>query len=210
MGLTHLNVVTKVWANQKTWSNNIKNCVQSGFEQHVEYVELNVIKSEQKISKQPLEHLPLQESVKVHGVLVVFKRSPTQVVMNGPGQTHSTSQRTLRQHSYNWCNVMWCKLYMAGRKQVRLQQTGEGTAPTHLRQLLKISLHGLSSRFSLHWSAKTSAMSTRWGDYISTCKHTQWHTHTHIDKCITFYCTHQSNWGETYITPQREQNSIRT
>lgn len=48
-------------------------------------------------------------------------------------------------------------------EQVRVEQTGEAEdrGATHLRQLLKMSLHGLRSRFSLHWSAKTSAMSTR-------------------------------------------------
>lgn len=186
--------------------------MQSGFEQHVEYVVYSVIKSVQKRSKQPLQHLPLQESVKVHGVLVVFKRCPTQVVMNGPGQTHSTSQRTLRQHSYNCCNVMWCKLHMAGRKQVRPQQTGEGeqrqwqlTCGNCWRSPYMDSARGSLCTglrrplLCLHAEVTTSAHVSTHGDI-----------HTHIDKCITFYCTHQSNWGETYITPQWEQNSIRT
>lgn len=87
-------------------------------------------------------------------------------------------------------------------KQVRVQQTGERGKEeswTHLWQLLKISLHGLSSRFSLHWSAKTSAMSTRWGDYINTCKHTQWHirTHTHTNTLLFI----------TYTTQTREKHA---
>lgn len=39
----------------------------------------------------PLQHLPLQESVKVHAVLVVCEWSFTQVVMDGPGPTHNTA-----------------------------------------------------------------------------------------------------------------------
>ena len=42
-------------------------------------------------SSRPLQHLPLQESVIVHGVLVVFKWGSTQVVMNSPGQAHNTA-----------------------------------------------------------------------------------------------------------------------
>lgn len=61
-------------------------------------------------------------------------------------------------------------------RQVHVNERG-----THLRQLLKISLHGLSSRFSLHWSAKTSATSTRWGDY-TTCKQT--HSSTRNERHI--------------------------
>lgn len=71
--------------------------------------------------------------------------------------------------------VMWLKKYGSKKKQVTGES--EGTA-THLRQSLKISLQGLSSRFSLHRSAKTSSMSTRCGDCINTCKQTHTRTHT--------------------------------
>lgn len=39
----------------------------------------------------PLQHLPLQESVKVHAVPIVCEWISTQVVMDGPGPTHNTA-----------------------------------------------------------------------------------------------------------------------
>lgn len=69
-----------------------------------------------------------------------------------------------------------CRLF---EKSKMSRWTWEWAAP-HLRQLLKISLHGLRSRFSLHWSAKTSAMSTCWGD----CINTKSHTHNAFSYCI--------------------------
>lgn len=90
----------------------------------------------------PLQHLPLQEAVEVHAVLVVCERSSTQVVVDGPDATH-TQHGELSWHTYNreydassnspcnicavWCvhDMRWRKSGEAERKQVRVGQTGE-------------------------------------------------------------------------------------
>lgn len=72
----------------------------------------------------PLQHLPLQEAVKVHAVLVVCKRSSTQVLMDGPEPTHITttgpvSTVTAVRHTQHEINKK------TESKQVRVQQTGD-------------------------------------------------------------------------------------
>lgn len=39
----------------------------------------------------PLQHLPLQEAVEEHAVLVISKRSSAQVLVDGPDPTHNIS-----------------------------------------------------------------------------------------------------------------------
>lgn len=125
----------------------------------------------------PLQHLPLQEAVKVHAVLVVCERSSVQVLVDCPDQTQT--------HTYTLKLSLQKSSVVAQMMQLVRQVWGDEKV-THLRQLLKISLHGLSSRFSLHWSANTSAMSTRWGDCVDTGKHT--HTVTQEPTCNSQPC----------------------
>lgn len=132
--------------------------------------------SRQTKTNKPFQHLPLQEAVKVHAVLIVCKRSSTQVLVGSPGPTQK-HQWLSQSTPDNITPAEKNKKYKTEKNRCPGESEGK---TTHLRQSLKISLQGLSSRFSLHLSAKTSATSTRCGDCNDTRKHTwsqRMHTH---------------------------------